>query len=147
MDLLFEALSEDYYVFTFEDNLSSVKKKRLYKTLIFNAKDSDARPIIEKVQPQYVCNSEYHKKGDHGHQVNSGIDLPTFRFMTEKNISFLVDCGKLFALLEENKANPILARVRQNIQLAKKANTSILYISGSKKLTSEEIKTVKQTLQ
>ena len=154
LDMCFtqESFSKEFEFFSFSRDSSLHEKelkacfalnKKKKKPLVISSQYVVGRNVLEKVVPYLICNTEYHTKGDHGHQVNSGLDLPSFYLLKKQGSYFAVDCSRLLTTLSKSPTSPVLSRIKQNLVLAKKAKVPVLFISGSKKISSSKREIVK----
>jgi len=129
-------------LYLFEEDFNRLKervKKNKDKEIIFNSDNDDLnRKVIEKLPINVLLIREGGRK-DYSKQRNSGLNSVMAREMFKKGIIVGIDLDELIFSKEREK---IIARVKQNIELAKKYKINMRFFSEKIKKDNRELKSL-----
>jgi RNase P/RNase MRP subunit p30 len=122
---------------TFNSAREKIKKEK--KPIIFTSNnDSLNRKILEK-EPIDILLISMEKRKDYSKQRNSGFNQVLGKIAKKNKISIGIDLDEL---INSNKKERIIARIKQNIKICKKLKIKMYFIGKKEKRNSHDLKSL-----
>jgi RNase P/RNase MRP subunit p30 len=109
-----------------------IKKSNKEEIIVVKAQDDEFnRKVLEQNDIDILLAPESHSRKDYLKQRDSGLNEYLCRLAKKNNIKIALDIDNLKKLEKKEKAR-VLARIRQNIFLAKKTGANIIVFNQDK---------------
>ncbi len=136
------------YILIEEKNFEKARKEirqNKNKIIIFSSEDEELnRKILEKETINVLLLNQSNKK-DKLKQRDSGFNQVLAKIAKAKNIIIGINLDEIIHSDKKNKAK-ILGRIRQNVELCKKAKLKMMFFSEKEKKNSIELKALGSVL-
>jgi len=131
-------------IFIEENNFEKARKlikENIGKEIIFSSQDDELnRKVLEKEKINILLLNQIEKKDFHK-QRNSGFNQVLAKLAKKNGVSIGINFDEIINSNKKEKSL-VIARIKQNIELCKKNNVNMKFISKSKKIDILNIKSL-----